>query len=124
MTPHERYQRGIDLAGEIKQADALVAECEHAVLAASKALDLANAAYDKQIEAREAKYAEARTLAQEAADHFYAMVPGSVLTPNTPTPVLAIVTPESYDDETREPLSPYPNGESRINSIFERATNP
>lgn len=75
MTPHDRYQRRMDLAGEIKQADDLVAECRRDVDAKLAALTLANTALEKQLLARAAKHDEARLLAKEASDDFLSLVP-------------------------------------------------
>lgn len=75
MTPHDRYQRRIDLAGEIKQADELVHECRVDVEAKQKALALAEQALKRQIDLRGEKHDEARRLAKEAHDDFMSLVP-------------------------------------------------
>lgn len=75
MTPHERYQRGIDLVGEIKQAEGLVEECRRAETIALQAYRLAQQATERQVEVRQAKYDEARKLADESRQHFLAMIP-------------------------------------------------
>lgn len=93
MTPHERYQRGIDLAGEIKQADALCEECERAEAEALRAYETAKMATLRQQEVRVLKYQEASKLALESYDHFMAMVPGESAAPD---------------------VTPCPNGESRL----------
>ncbi len=75
MTPHDRYQRRIDLAGEIKQADELVHECRVDVEAKQKALALAEQALKRQLDLRGEKHDEARRLAKEAHDDFMSLVP-------------------------------------------------
>jgi len=75
MTPHDRYQRRIDLAGEIKQADELVNECRNDVEAKRKALELAEQALTRQLGLRADKLDEARRLAKEAHDDFMSLVP-------------------------------------------------
>ena len=75
MTPHDRYQRLIDLRGEIKQADDLVAECQKAEGDKLKALQMASEATIKQRQKRHELHEEARRLAKEASDDFLALIP-------------------------------------------------
>lgn len=86
MTPHDRYQRLIDLKGEIKQADDLVAECERSEGDKLKALQLASEAAIKQRQSRAELYEEARRLAKEASEDFLSLVPNGP-SPSDPPPL-------------------------------------
>lgn len=75
MTPRERAERLIDLTGEIKQADQLVAECERDVTERWRQYESALGAAQKQRERRLALYDEAKRLGEEAKADFDALVP-------------------------------------------------
>ena len=77
MTPRERAERLIDLTGEIKLADQLVAECERDVTERWRQYELAMGAAQKQRERRLALYVEAKRLGEEAKADFDALVPVS-----------------------------------------------
>lgn len=129
MTPHDRYQRRIDLAGEIKQADELVNECRNDVEAKRKALELAEQALSKQIGLRADKHDEARRLAKEAHDDFMSLVPEANGAGDDGNLVFAIVDVGQQSDGStvfqnafESPL--YTNGEVRLNAVFDEATHP
>lgn len=137
MTPHDRYQRLIDLRGEIKQADDLVAECQKAEGDKLKALQMASEATIKQRQKRHELHEEARRLAKEASDDFLALIPigdpppmADETAPTVPVEFastetiiegadFAFDTPERHADAFGG--NHYTNG---ISDAFERATNP
>ena len=150
MTPHDRYQRRIDLAGEIKQADELVNECRNDVEAKRKALELAEQALLRQVGLRADKHDEARRLAKEAHDDFMSLVPedgagdggsGGIAIPAviSATEAQALEQSGALDqfplnglmeryggtNEANAFASPlYENGEVRLNAVFDEATHP
>ena len=78
--PHSIYQRSIDLAGEIKLAGQLVAECEQAEAIKTDELAIAVGNTQRQRDNLARLLAERETLADQAADAIR-----NVLT-NRPTP--------------------------------------
>lgn len=74
MTPHERYQRLLDLKGEMKRAQECIAECD--LIRADKARQLAIAEEQKEVAhgRLEALRCEARRLGDEAKADFEALL--------------------------------------------------
>ena len=97
MTPHERYQRLIDLKGEIKRAIEVIDECGQVRAEKARQLVIATDQNDAAIARLDALHAEAKRLGEEAKADFDALVEPPT-PPPTPTPA---PTPSPYDEAVR-----------------------
>ena len=87
MTPHDRYQRLIDLKGEIKRAEDELALSKQTREDKAHALAIADEHVEKCRGRLEERYQEARELGEAAKRDFDALVPGA-------EPVLAVGEPD------------------------------
>ena len=93
--PHSIYQRSIDLAGEIKLAGQLVAECEQAEAIKTDELAIAVGNTQRQRDNLARLLAERETLAEQAAAAVRTAGDDAPATDHQPVPVFDLDAPHT-----------------------------
>lgn len=114
LTRNQIHERITDIAGQIKAQRAIVAEAEKQAEEQARLADIAAQAVTRATERLGTLLTERADLTQAYADA------ASKAGEDTPT----IEEQAVAEFHSGEPVTPYPNGESRLNAIFHEATNP
>ena len=117
LTRNQIHDRLTSITGEIKAQRSILGESHKAAQEQANLADIAAQAVTKNEQRLEALLQEARALAKQYAEAVDEIVIGV-----TPAETLQEQAEAVFNEGN--PVTPYPNGESRLNAIFDEATNP
>lgn len=126
LTRNQIHDRLTSITGEIKAQRSILGESHKAAQEQANLADIAAQAVTKNEQRLEALLQEARALAKQYAEAVDEIVIGVTQADQFVQGSGPLTLQEQAEAVFNEgnPVTPYPNGESRLNAIFDEATNP